>query len=69
MKTFGDRLLASLAAHGMTQAQFSRRSGISEPDVSHYISGQRKPGVDTLSVMLRVLRQENARWLITGESH
>jgi transcriptional regulator with XRE-family HTH domain len=66
MKTFGERLRNSIQAHGISEAEFGRRADISAQNVSHYISGQRKPGLDTLAAMLKALPNEHARWLIQG---
>lgn len=67
MSAFGQRLRASIAAHGLTEAEFARRTGITHANVSHYISGQRAPGLNTLVEMLAALPDEHVRWLITGE--
>jgi transcriptional regulator with XRE-family HTH domain len=66
MKTFGERLRASIAAHKISEAEYCRRTDISAPNLSHYIAGQRKPGLDTLAAMIAALPNENLRWLISG---
>jgi transcriptional regulator with XRE-family HTH domain len=65
-RTFGERLRASIVAHGISEAEYSRRTEISDQNLSHYIAGQRKPGLDTLADMIEALPNENVRWLITG---
>ena len=65
-RTFGERLRASIVAHGISEAEYSRRTEISAQNLSHYIAGQRKPGLDTLADMIEALPNENVRWLITG---
>jgi transcriptional regulator with XRE-family HTH domain len=67
MKTFGQRLRASIAAHGISEAEFARKADMSAQNLSHYIAGQRKPGLDTLAMMIKALPNENVRWLIGGE--
>jgi transcriptional regulator with XRE-family HTH domain len=68
MKTFGERLRNSILAHKISEAAFCRKTEISAQNLSHYIAGQRKPGLDTLATMLSALPDEHARWLITGKS-
>jgi transcriptional regulator with XRE-family HTH domain len=68
MKTFGERLRNSILAHGINEAEYARKTDISPQNLSHYIAGQRKPGLDTLTTMLAALPNEHARWLITGKS-
>jgi transcriptional regulator with XRE-family HTH domain len=64
MKTFGERLRSSIVAHGITEAEYARKTEISAQNLSHYIAGQRKPGLDVLVVMINALPNENVRWLL-----
>lgn len=68
MNTFGDRLRTTIEVHhAMTLTEFSRRTDISLQNVSHYIGGQRKPGVEVLAEMVKTLPKADVRWLVTGE--
>lgn len=44
-KAFGAHLKSLLEEKGMTQAEFARRTGLTEPAVSRYIKGERIPGM------------------------
>lgn len=66
-KSFGQRLVEAIEAHETNQADFARSTMIHESNLSHYVAGDRKPGLDTMATMLRALPNTDARWLITGE--
>jgi len=68
MSTFGDRLREAIETHPMNQSTFSARTGISLQNISHYLAGRRKPGVDVLAQMVKALSQCDVRWLVTGEN-
>lgn len=63
---FKDRLRLAIETEGISQREFSRRCGLDETNVSHYLSGQRKPGVDNIQLILRALPTTDARWLLGG---
>ena len=44
-KAFGEHLKRLLEEKGMTQAEFARRTGLTEPSVSRYIKGERTPRI------------------------
>lgn len=44
-KAFGEHLKSLLEERGMTQAEFARRTGLTEPSVSRYIKGERTPRI------------------------
>lgn len=68
MSTFGERLRTAIEVHqAITLTQFAERVGLSPSNVSHYLSGQRKPGLDSLADIIKVLPNANLHWLITGE--
>jgi len=67
MTKFGDRLREAIETHPMNQSTFSARTGISLQNISHYLAGQRKPGVEVLAEMVKALPKVNVRWLVTGE--
>ncbi|RPE72510.1 helix-turn-helix protein [Tibeticola sediminis] len=60
-----DRIKAWRHALGLTQDEFSRRSGISKATLVGYEVGQRKPGSDALAAIART--GVDMRWLLTGE--
>jgi hypothetical protein len=67
MKTFGERLREAIETHPMTVTTYSALTEISLPNLSHYLHGQRKPGLDTLALMLKHLPKADVKWLVTGE--
>lgn len=44
-KAFGEHLKSLLEEKGMTQAEFARRTGLTEASVSRYIKGGRTPRI------------------------
>jgi transcriptional regulator with XRE-family HTH domain len=65
---FGDRLRIAIEHHQcISLTQFAQNAGISPQNLSHYLSGQRKPGLDSLADMIKVLPGTNVTWLITGD--
>jgi transcriptional regulator with XRE-family HTH domain len=67
MSTFGERLRRTIEVHHlMTLTDFANKTGISLQNVSHYVHGQRKPGLDTLVDMIGALPKTHIGWLITG---
>jgi transcriptional regulator with XRE-family HTH domain len=68
MTKFGDRLRIAIEQHQcISLTQFAQNAGISPQNLSHYLNGQRKPGLDSLAEMIKVLPGTNVCWLITGE--
>lgn len=67
MSTFGNRLREAIETHPMSQSAFSAKTGISLQNVSHYLTGQRKPGIDVLAEMVKALPKADVRWLVTGD--
>ena len=52
---FSKNLKEVLTTLGMTQAEFARRSGLSETLISNYMSGRRQPAVENLCKILSAL--------------
>jgi len=66
--SFGNRLRVAITQHHeISLSEFARRTGFSLPNLSHILTGQRKPGLDTLIVIINALPGTNIGWLITGE--
>ncbi|GAB7525368.1 helix-turn-helix domain-containing protein [Paraburkholderia sp. 2C] len=63
---FKDRLKLALENSGISQREFASRTGFGEANVSHYLSGDRKPGADNIQIILRALPDVDARWLLGG---
>lgn len=67
MTTFGSRLREAIETHPMTITEFSKRTGFSLQNLSHFMEGQRKPGLDSLAAMVKELPKVDVKWLVTGE--
>ena len=68
MTTFGQRLRIAIEQHQqITLTDFCGRTGFSQSMLSHYVSGIYKPGLDSLTTMIKALPETNIGWLITGE--
>lgn len=65
--SFKDRLRIALEKEGITQRELASRTEIDEANISHYLSGERKPGLDNIGAILQALPSADARWLIAGE--
>lgn len=64
--TFSARLRIALECEGVSQRELARLTGIDESNISHYISGERKPGADNIAAILKALPLTDARWLLGG---
>lgn len=53
--TFGERLGMLLKEKGMTQGELMRKTYISQPVISNYVTGKREPSAYTLSLMANAL--------------
>lgn len=49
MSTFAERLRYAMGSAQMSQAELSRRSGVSKPSLSMYLAGQHEPTYETLT--------------------
>ena len=70
-KAFGEYLKSLLEEKGMTQAEFARRTGMTEASVSRYISGQRTPRISQAYGMAQVIGidMNTLIYLGKGEKH
>jgi transcriptional regulator with XRE-family HTH domain len=66
MSTFSERLKIAIKESGKTQKEIGFIAGFSESNMSHFLSGERGPGIDSVDKLLRALPLVDARWLITG---
>ncbi|SEL33962.1 helix-turn-helix domain-containing protein [Ruminococcus albus] len=55
MSSFAENLRAAMAERSLTQAELSKRTGISKSFISQYLSGKFKPRDDKLSVLAQAL--------------
>ena len=55
MSSFAENLRAAMAERNLTQAELSKRTGISKSFISQYLSGKFKPREDKLSVLAQAL--------------
>lgn len=55
-RTFGFRLQRQMTLRGMTQADLSDATGISQPTISNYINRRQSPDIVKLTLMARALR-------------
>lgn len=55
MEDFSIRLYKLMVRRGMTQAQLAAKSGLRQPDISRYITGERMPNLYTLRKIARAL--------------
>lgn len=67
MDDFIRNLTSALLREGITQAELSRRTGISDSKISSYLRGRYKPNGETLSKIASVLHVSPA-WLIGQET-
>lgn len=65
-RLFGDRLKKAMWIHGMTQAEFARKSGVQPMEINHWVNGRREPSRANLAKLIRALPRTRARWLIAG---
>tara|TARA_R110000796_G_scaffold17656_1_gene54170 strand:+ start:1791 stop:2042 length:252 start_codon:yes stop_codon:yes gene_type:complete len=69
-KPFADRLKAAVARTGKTPAEFAEACNL--PGVPgyqqtlHWLSGERAPGLHSLTTIIKQLPEENVRQLICG---
>lgn len=54
-KLFAKRLEAAIAAHGISKAELSRRSGTSRAQIDRYLDGTTEPGIDHADRLARAL--------------
>lgn len=45
---FVRRLRSTMLLHGVTQGQLARRSGYHRPDITHWLSGNRRPSMKAM---------------------
>ena len=55
MTLFKDRLKAELERKGWSQRQLARAAGLTESAISHYMSGERTPRIDTTGAIAQAL--------------
>lgn len=55
-RTFGFRLQRQMTLRGMTQADLSDATGISQPTISNYINHRQSPDIVKLTLIARALR-------------
>lgn len=55
MSSFAENLRAAMAERNLTQAELSKRTGISKSFISQYLSGKFKPREDKLSALAQAL--------------
>ena len=55
MSSFAENLRAAMAERSLTQAELSKRTGISKSFISQYLSGKFKPRDDKLSALAQAL--------------
>ena len=58
-----DMILKLMIKHDMTQTDFAHRMGVRPSLVTYWVSGQRKPQVDTVKKMCKVFNV-SADWLL-----
>ena len=61
-----DRLSEILAHNQMSSSAFADFLEIQRSNMSHYLSGRNKPGVDILQKILDKFPDINAEWLLLG---
>ena len=61
-----DRLTQIMTSKQMTSSVFADFLGIQRSNMSHYLNGRNKPGVDIIQKILDNLPDINAEWLILG---
>ena len=66
MNEFQYRFQKSLAASKLTASELSKRTGISEANISNYINGKYTPKQDKCYALARAL-DVDPWWLMTGE--
>ena len=62
MTLFGTRLLDAMHMKGVSAAELSRKSGISESNISRYLSGVSLPSLSSLLMLAKVL-DVSSDWL------
>lgn len=67
MTTFGDRLQMAMKFTGMKPKDLCNATGLSQANVSHFVSGQREPSLPVLRRILLAMPKVDARYLILGE--
>lgn len=66
MEHFKDRFIQALERAGMTRAELSRKTGISESILSYYASGKATPRKGKLMLICNALNTSPG-WLLFGE--
>jgi transcriptional regulator with XRE-family HTH domain len=65
-ETFAARLRLGMLISGVKSNQLAKVTGMSESNISHFLSGSREPNVENLAKLLRALPGIDARFLICG---
>lgn len=64
MSKFSDWLLAEMEGRDFTQADIARKGGVSAPQISHILSGERQPGPKVVKAIARALEIPETEVLI-----
>lgn len=64
MSDFKERLRMALEVSGISQNDFCKRTGFSQANTCHFLSGQRDPTLGSIQKILKALPCVDARWLI-----
>lgn len=63
-----DRLTHCRKSIGLTQKEFARNLGVSEPTMNHYEAGKRVPNAEFLARLAELLKCDPG-WLLTGQGN
>lgn len=61
-----DRIRTIIENEGLTQVEFSERTGIKPPTLSHVLTGRNNPSTDVIQKILDAFPHYSVDWLLNG---
>lgn len=62
-----ERIRKIIENEGLSQADFSRITGINTSTLSHVLTGRNNPSIEVINKILTAFPQYNSQWLVNGE--
>lgn len=61
------RLSEAIVRSGLTRKEVAEKIGVSQPTISHYVSGSKMPSLETLAILCRALDLDANDVLCVGD--
>lgn len=62
-----ERIRKIIENEGLSQADFSRMTGINTSTLSHVLTGRNNPSIEVINKILTAFPKYNSQWLVNGE--